>query len=100
MPKLLTIDDFDSFKFIKDFPIESINDLVLTSIANLNEKTQLEPFIRNSIYDLNDTPHGPMEIVDILTTKVKCQGYAKYSAFILKGKSFKSGSFCLHRKFA
>jgi len=89
MPHLLTIDDFDSFKYIRDFPAESINDSVLTTVVNLNEKTQLEPFIRNSIYDLNDTPHGPMEIVDILTTKVKCQNQQKYSAFILKGKSFK-----------
>lgn len=89
MSHLLTIDDFDSFKYIRDFPVESINGLVLNTVSNLNEKTQLEPFIRNSIHDLNDTPHGPTEIADILTTKVKCQGEFMYSAFILKGKSFK-----------
>src|SRR5471030_2767785 len=89
MPNCLTIDDFDSFKYVRDISTESINDAVLTTITNLNEKTQLEPFIRGSIFDLNDTPHGPMEIVDILTTKVNCKSQYQYCAFILKGKSFK-----------
>jgi superfamily II DNA or RNA helicase len=83
------IDDFDSFKYIKDFPVEGINDAVLKTVVNLNEKTQLEPFLRGCIFDVNDTPHGPMEIVDILTTKIKCRNRAMYGAFILKGKSFK-----------
>lgn len=89
MSDCLTIDDFESFKYIRDVPIDSINDHVLQTVINLNEKTQLEPFVRSSIFDINDTPHGPMEIVDILTTKVKCQSKVRYSAFILKGKSFK-----------
>ena len=90
MSKLLKIEDFNSFKYIKDFPTESINESVIDTIINLNEKTQIEPFIRNSIYDLNDTPHGPMEITDILTTKIEYNGTSKYCAFILKGKSFKA----------
>ena len=49
MSKCLIIDDFDSFRYIKNTPLESINDSVLKTIAVLNEKTQLEPFIRNSM---------------------------------------------------
>ena len=74
MSDLLKIDDFNSFKYIRDFPSETIDGSVIDTINNLNEKTQLEPFIRNSIYDLNDTPHGPMEITDILTTKIEYKG--------------------------
>jgi len=60
MADLLNIDDFDSFRYIRDFPNDTINEQVLETISTLNEKTQLEPFIRSSIFDLNDTPHGPM----------------------------------------
>lgn len=86
---ILTIDDFDSFKNIKDYPADQVTEEVLDTIRNLNEKTQFEPFIRGCIFDVNDTPHGPMEIVDILTTKIKCRAKSVYAAFILKGKSFK-----------
>jgi len=88
MPELIDINQFDSFKKIKDITEDSILEPVIETIKQLNEKTQLEPFIRSSIYDLNDTPHGPAEIVDILTTKISYNENKKYTAIIIKGKSF------------
>jgi len=85
----LTIDDFDSFRFIKNVEVDSINSEVLKTVSRLDEKTQIEPYIRSSIFDINDTPHGPTEITDILTTRLRFNTKAKYAGFILKGKSFK-----------
>lgn len=86
----LSIDDFDSFRFIKDVDEESIIPAVIKTVKNLDEKSQIEPYLRSTIFDINETPHGPTEIVDILTTKLKCLTNVRYSAFILKGKSFKT----------
>jgi len=90
MTQLIDIDNINSFKSIKDFTLDSINEDVIKTIKNLNEKTQLEPFIRSCIYDLNDTPHGPTEIVDILTTKITYKHKQSFAAIIIKGKSFKT----------
>lgn len=90
MSRLINIDDIQSFTKIKSVKRGEISEDVINSVKELNEKTQIEPFIRSSIYDYNDTPHGPMEIVDILTTRLTVENKSKYSAFILKGKSFKT----------
>jgi hypothetical protein len=57
-------------------------------MKNLDEKEELEPFIREILYDPNETPHGPTEIADILTTHVHVRGDKRFAAFVLKGKSF------------
>ncbi len=90
MSSLIDIDSFNSFQRIKNVALKDIRKPVLATIRKLNEKTQLEPFVRACIYDLNDTPHGPVEIVDILTTKITYNNQKKYAAFVLKGKSFKT----------
>lgn len=48
----------------------------------------MEPWIQAILFDTNNTPHGPAEIVDILTHKVHVRGQEGMSAFILKGRSF------------
>lgn len=88
--KLIKIDQIESFSKIKSIASKDVSDAVISTVRNLNEKTQIEPFIRSSIYDINDTPHGPMEITDILTTKVTLNDSPIYAAFIIKGKSFKA----------
>jgi len=58
----------------------------------LDEKSEIERFVREIIYDPNETPHGPAEIADILTSHVHVRGGKSLAAFVLKGKSFKSVS--------
>jgi superfamily II DNA or RNA helicase len=89
MSTLIDITEFDSFQRIKNVDARDVRNPAINTIKKLDEKTQLEPFVRACIYDLNDTPHGPVEIVDILTTKITYNNQKKYAAFILKGKSFK-----------
>jgi len=61
MSRLLKIEDFESFEQVKSFGSEDVNIAVLKTVSALDERLQIEPFIRASIYDFNDTPHGPAE---------------------------------------
>lgn len=85
---LLRIEDFDNFEDVKDFSPQIISKPVIATVRDLDEREELEPFIRSILTDASDTPHGPVEIVDILTHKLSAQGESGLSAIILKGKSF------------
>lgn len=89
MRRLIKIHEIDEFSEIKAIPDASISEEILTNIRNLDEKGEIEHFIREILYDPNETPHGPTEIADILTSHVHVRGDKKLAAFILKGKSFK-----------
>ncbi|MBI4167660.1 MAG: DEAD/DEAH box helicase [Candidatus Aenigmarchaeota archaeon] len=86
--RLVTIDEIDSFKDIRDFPSKDINPNIVAKVRELNEREELEPFIRTVLTDTNETPHGPAELVDVLTHKLTVQRHHGLAAFILKGKSF------------
>lgn len=88
MSELIKIDDFTSFANIRSIKPSDIVKEVIATVRGLDEKTQIEPFIRASIYDVNETPHGPAELVDILTHRVTIRNSPGLAAFLLKGKSF------------
>jgi superfamily II DNA or RNA helicase len=90
MSELFTIEDINSFNKIRDVLPREIIQEVLETIKNLDERNQIEPFIRASIFDLNETPHGPIEIADIYTHKIRVKDKKGLAAFIIKGKSFKT----------
>jgi superfamily II DNA or RNA helicase len=85
---LIRIDDFDNFREIRGFPAESVSKELQDVVRNLDEREELEPFIRSILFDTSITPHGPAEIVDILTHKVSVKQKTGLAAFIIKGKSF------------
>ncbi len=85
---LLTIEDFDNFKEVRDFPASTVIQRVKEAVQTLDEREEVEPFIRSILADAGETPHGPAEIVDILTHKVAVKKQQGIAAFILKGKSF------------
>jgi hypothetical protein len=88
MAQLVKIEDFDNFQEVRDFSPASISDLLLNAVRNLDEREELEPFILAILSDPNQTPHGPMEIADILTHRASVKKESGIAAFILKGKSF------------
>lgn len=92
MVRIIKIHEIDEFSEIISIPDAAINDTILSNIRELNEKTEMEPFIRKILSDPNETPHGPTEIADILTSHVHVRGDKRLAAFILKGKSFKKVS--------
>ena len=85
---LVTIDDVDTFREVRDQPASSVISAVLDAVCNLDEREELEPFIRAILADPSDTPHGPAEIADILTHKLTVRRESGLAAFILKGRSF------------
>lgn len=87
---LFKIDEVNQFNQIKKFKESEVDQRVLKTVRNLNERTELEPFITTILFDSNDTPHGPAELVDIYTHKLTVAGTGGMAAFILKGKSFKN----------
>lgn len=89
MVRLIKIHEIDEFSDIKSIPDRSITDTIISNIKQLDEEQEMEPLIRQILYDPNETPHGPTEIADILTTHLHLRGSKRLSAFVLKGKSFK-----------
>lgn len=86
--RLLTLDGIDSFREVRNYPASAITRELIEAVRQLNEREELEPFLRSILTDVGETPHGPAEIVDILTPKLVYRGTPVLSAFILKGRSF------------
>lgn len=82
---LLAVDNFEAVRGIAP---RSIAAQAIATVRNLDEKDEIEPWIQAILYDTNRTPHGPSEIADILTHKLRVRGRDGLAAFILKGKSF------------
>lgn len=87
---LKSIDDFDSFSGVRSVPPETISEPLLDTVRRLDEKDELEPYLRLILHDPNETPHGPAEIADIFTHKLSIQKLSGMAAFILKGRSFRT----------
>ncbi|MBI4218918.1 MAG: hypothetical protein HY682_02160 [Chloroflexi bacterium] len=85
---LLAIDALDSFREVKTYPASTIGADLIEAVRQLDEREELEPFLRSILTDVGDTPHGPAEVVDILTHKLIYRGAPVLTAFILKGRSF------------
>lgn len=88
MATLITIDEIDNFKEIKDVYPETITKSYIETIRRLDEREELEPFLRAILFDINDTPHGPAELVDIFTHRISVNGINGMAGLIIKGKSF------------
>jgi len=89
---MIEIHEIDEFSEISNTPDTAINVKILSNIRKLDEKTEMERFVREIIHDPNETPHGPTEITDIMTSHVHVRGNKRLTAFVLKGKSFQKVS--------
>ncbi len=88
MARLIEIYEIDEFSEVKTIPDVAISKDILCNIRNLDEKDEMEQFIREILCDPNETPHGPTEIGDILTDHLHVRGDKRPTAFVLKGKGF------------
>lgn len=86
--QLLRVDDFDNFFEVKSVSATQIKKAHLDAVRGLDEREELEPYLRAILHDTNDTPHGPAELVDILTHRLTVHGISGIAAFIIKGRSF------------
>lgn len=74
MSQLIKLHDIDEFSDVIKIPTAAITSSKIKNVKALDEKEELEVFLREIIHDFNDTPHGPTEIADILTTHVVVNG--------------------------
>jgi hypothetical protein len=88
----LKLHEVEEFTDVMTIPDAGINDEVVSRVRNLREVEELEVFIRQILFDPNETHHGPTEVADILTSRVTIKGEKRLAAFVLKGKSFKTVS--------
>ena len=82
---LLAVDNFEATRSIAPRDIASG---AITTVRDLDEKEEIEPWVQAILHDTNRTSHGPSEIVDIFMHKLSVRGKTGLAAFILKGKSF------------
>src|SRR4051812_11588106 len=88
MGKLRALDEIDSFVLVRSVEPASISSELEQAVRRLHEVDELEPFVRRILFDAGETPHGPAEIVDVLTHKISVQGERTVGGLILKGRSF------------
>ena len=74
MARLIKIHEIDEFSEIMSISDVAITEPIISNTRELNEKTEIEPFIRQILGDPNKTPHGPTEIADIFTTHLCIRG--------------------------
>jgi len=85
---LVPLEDIDSFVRVRDVAQSQIRAAHLEAVKGLDEREDLEPRLRQILFDANETAHGPAELVDIFTHKLTMTGRAGLAGFILKGKSY------------
>jgi len=83
MSRPIKINEIDEFSEINSIPSGAISQTILSNVRGLDEKQEMEPFLRQILYDPNETPHGPTEIADILTTHVHIRGQKQLAAYWL-----------------
>ncbi|MCK5015741.1 MAG: hypothetical protein KAS32_01605, partial [Candidatus Peribacteraceae bacterium] len=81
MTQHIEIHTIDEFSEITSIPNNAINDEIISNVRQLDEEKEMERFIREIIYDPNETPHGPTEIADIIGN-IHVRGIKKSVAFI------------------
>ena len=81
---------FDNFRLMRDVKVDDLASAVRDVMCLIDEREEMEPFLRLILADDAQTPHGPAELVDIFTRKLSLNGEHGMAAFILKEKSFKT----------
>ena len=88
MGRLISIHDIDEFSATKRIPDAAVSSQIISNVRKLHEIDELERFLRVIICDPNDTPLGPTEIADMLTTHIHINTEQKVAGCVLKGRSF------------
>ncbi len=86
MTQMLRIDDIEEFEFTRRIPRSAIAEDILVGIRELDERNEIEIFLRQILSDPTLTPHTATEIADILCP-LTYQGKTLFTAFINKGRA-------------
>ena len=75
----------DEFRKITSAP--EIAPIVVDGLRKADEKSELEPALMKIVGEVDETPHGPMEIADITTVHLRVFGKAVVAAIVIKGRA-------------
>ena len=76
--QLIRLDDIRSFTAVKDAPLNEVTEALRLAVKQLHEADDMEEFLRAILSDRAATPHGPAELVDILTNRVEIDDQAAW----------------------
>lgn len=85
----IPIEKYDQFINLAEFSRNKVSQQLIAAVRNFREADELEELVLRSLADPNRTPHGPAEIVDIMTLQLSHKKRTGVAGFILKGRSFK-----------
>ena len=85
----IPIEKYDQFISLTDISRDKISEKLISAVRGFHEEHDLEELILHNLVDPNRTPHGPVEIVDIMTMQLSYRKRFGVAGFVLKGRSFK-----------
>jgi len=85
----IPIEKYDQFVSLSEFSRNKVSDKLIGAVRRFHEAEELEELVLRNLNDPNRTPHGPAEIVDIMTLQLSHRQSTGVAGFILKGRSFK-----------
>lgn len=85
----IPIERYDQFINLSEFSRDKVSDKLVIAVRRLREADDMEELLLRSLSDPNRTPHGPAEIVDIMTVQLSYRKKTGVAGFILKGRSYK-----------
>src|SRR5512147_2030685 len=85
----IPVDQYDQFISLTEISRDKISEELVSAIRGFHEEHDLEELILHNLADPNRTPHGPAEIVDIMTLQLSHRQTTGVAGFVLKGRSFK-----------
>jgi hypothetical protein len=85
----IPLEKYDQFFNLSEFSRDQVSSKLIAAAKRFHEVDDLEELILRNLADPNRTPHGPAEIVDIMTLQLSYRNTIGVAGFILKGRSFK-----------
>ncbi len=85
----IPIEKYDQFASLAEFGRNRVSDKLISAVRRFHEAENLEELLLVNLADPNRTPHGPAELVDIMTLQLTYRGTTGVAGFVLKGRSFK-----------
>jgi superfamily II DNA or RNA helicase len=85
----IPIEEYDQFVNLSEFSRTKVSAELIAAVRSFHEADDLEELVLCNLADPNRTPHGPAEIVDIMTLQLSHRNMTGVAGFILKGRSFK-----------
>ncbi len=85
----IPIEKYNQFVSLSEFSRNKMSEKLIAAVRRFHEADDLEELVLRNLTDPNRTPHGPAEIVDIMTLQLSYRKKTGIAGFILKGRSFK-----------